>query len=335
MNIAVVRIAKILGIALPIVIAFAQYLESSLQSRIESAEANFSSAINQLQSESTALRSAGVRTLYELSFRKLPPEPETGLNGFFNNLISWTLDRGDYRLLERGRNLFTGYIRTSNTASSEMKLLSTTLAKTAVSWSQNELEIDGSAEPTNLWFFFEAQLPYLHYPNAPLDGLNASRANFTSADLSYAHLESIYAPNAVFIEADLDGARAKESHFAGSNLEDASLRHFKGPSSVFRNCNMARADFSTAFLHAADFSSSILTDANFSSAELVSVDFSNSKLEGADFSGANLKLANFENADLRNADFRFARGLAGVETFKGAIVDRAFFPENFTLDSKR
>lgn len=72
---------KLLAVAIPVAIAFAQYLEQSLQARIDRAEDSFTSSVNQLEANSEAVRAAGVRTLFVLSFRELPQEPVTGLAG--------------------------------------------------------------------------------------------------------------------------------------------------------------------------------------------------------------------------------------------------------------
>jgi uncharacterized protein YjbI with pentapeptide repeats len=138
---------------------------------------------------------------------------------------------------------------------------------------------------------------------------DASRVNFTGADLrgadlSFATLESALMSNAKLGGASLYAVDLRNAQMLRADLSRADMRDTK----------MEHAVLSFADLEQTDFSSAKLTEANMSGAQfkgtiLMDADIRNADLRGAYFNGAIFRGAEISGANVAGADLRGALGL--------------------------
>jgi uncharacterized protein YjbI with pentapeptide repeats len=138
---------------------------------------------------------------------------------------------------------------------------------------------------------------------------DASRVNFTGADLRGADLSFATLESALLSNAKLGGA----SLYA-VNLRNAQMLRADLSRSDMRDTKMEHAVLSFANLEQTDFSSAKLLEANMSGAQfkgtiLMDADMRNADLRGAYFNGAIFRGTEISGANLGGADLRGALGL--------------------------
>ncbi|MFK7999586.1 MAG: pentapeptide repeat-containing protein [Polyangiales bacterium] len=123
-----------------------------------------------------------------------------------------------------------------------------------------------------------AGLPLCMYQGSGAEGTqavfrlkNMDGASLAKAQLGFADLSGLHAPNVDFSGAQLQGCVAIDSVFAGANFDGAQLQN---------------VDFSGAHMAGASFRGADLSGADFEAADLTDADFSGAKLDGARFPGA-------------------------------------------------
>jgi len=160
---------------------------------------------------------------------------------------------------------------------------------------------------------------------AVLVSTEASRANFTGADLrgadiSYGTLDNAKISNAKLAGASLYAANLRNTQFLRSDLSRADLRDTKLEQSVLSFANLEQTDLSSAKLDNANLSGALLKGTILLDAELRAAD-----LRGAMLTGAILREADLTGANLAGADLRGALGLTAAQLctahWHGALLD--------------
>jgi hypothetical protein len=208
---------------------YVQYLENSVDSQIDRAERDMSDAIGQLSSSEAGIRSAGVRTLYAVSFRPLPAEPSDRWYAPVINLYHWVFRRGDLRFLPRGRALFKDFAATPRAPSERQRdIVSTMIAQTALDWLKRErqLAVDPS-ESDSTWFFFRAYLPGAYLPSADLEGMQLFETNFSGATLSGTSFQNAFAQRSNFRNANVETSDFTNANLIGADFTDARMNFAK------------------------------------------------------------------------------------------------------------
>lgn len=157
---------------------------------------------------------------------------------------------------------------------------------------------------------------------ADLSNTNLCDAEFIHAYLRDANLTEAWAINADLTEADLRKSILSKANFSNAEFSRAKLSRAKLietnlTGAKFREANLDEADLYMANIDEADFYmahlykttlkwATNLAKANFSQAFLNFVDFSWAHLEGAQLSGSKLRAANLSNAHLSQVDLRQA-----------------------------
>ncbi len=170
---------------------------------------------------------------------------------------------------------------------------------------------------------------------AVLVSTEASRANFTGADLrgadiSYGTLDNARISNAKLAGASLYAANLRNSQFLRSDLSRTDLRDTKLEQSVLSFANLEQADLSSAKLTGANLSGALLKGTILLDADLKTAD-----LRGAMLNGAILREADLTGANLAGADFRGAVGITPAQLcaahWRGALLDAELLAATQTL----
>jgi len=158
-----------------------------------------------------------------------------------------------------------------------------------------------------------ADLSSAHLTYADLVG-----AELNSADLIGARLVGADLTNADLVGADLVGADLMGAHLNGTSLNDADLTDAHLSDGDLTDAHLARADLSQAYMNTANLTRAVLDSANLSGAHLLSTNLTRASLNRADLTraslnradltrvelvGAELKDAHFSDADLQDATF--------------------------------
>ena len=160
---------------------------------------------------------------------------------------------------------------------------------------------------------------------AVLVSTEASRANFTGADLrgadiSYGTLDNAKISNARLAGASLYAANLRNTQFLRSDLSRADLRDTKLEQSVLSFANLEQTDLSSARLTGANLSGALLKGTILLDADLKSADLRGATLTGAILRGADLTGANLAGADLREAVGITATQLCSAH-WRGALLE--------------
>src|ERR1700676_5239299 len=160
---------------------------------------------------------------------------------------------------------------------------------------------------------------------AVLVSTEASRANFTGADLrgadiSYGTLDNAKISNAKLAGASLYAANLRNTQFLRSDLSRADLRDTKLEQSVLSFANLEQTDLSSAKLTGANLSGAFLKGTILLDADLTSADLRGATLAGAILRGSDLTGANLAGADLREAVGITATQLCSAH-WRGALLD--------------
>ncbi len=138
---------------------------------------------------------------------------------------------------------------------------------------------------------------------------DATRVNFTGADLrgadmSFATLENALLSNARLTGASLYAVNLRNARLLRTDLSRADMRDIKAEHAVFSFATLEQTDFSSAKLSETNF-----TGALFKGTILMDADLKNSDLRGGFFNGAIFRGADISNASVAGADMRGALGL--------------------------
>jgi uncharacterized protein YjbI with pentapeptide repeats len=189
--------------------------------------------------------------------------------------------------------------------------------------------------------FHEAILHRTILRQANLAGANLSGANLNRADLTFANLRNANLGNAMlwqvdaaradFSGADLTYVYMGRARLSLANFEDATLNQADLGEARMNDANLANATLNDAYLHLtvlfrANMRGVAAESATFTHAGLRDVD-----LTGAVLRGADLERADLAGADLTNADFSGSRLLSASlhETIQeGTVFAGAQMPDN-------
>ncbi|MCT7956819.1 pentapeptide repeat-containing protein [Laspinema palackyanum] len=136
-----------------------------------------------------------------------------------------------------------------------------------------------------------------------LSGVNLSRVNFYSADLSNADLSGVNFYSANLSNADLSNANLSNANLSNANLRgaylgNANLSGAKLIGTSLSNANLNDANLSGTNLSGAYLCGTNFRDADLTAAKLISTNLNDAKLIGTNLSDAKLSGANFYRADL-------------------------------------
>jgi uncharacterized protein YjbI with pentapeptide repeats len=154
---------------------------------------------------------------------------------------------------------------------------------------------------------------------------DASRVNFTGADLRGADMSYAVLDNAV-----LSNAKVSSASLYAVNMQGAQLLRTDLSRSDLRDTRMEHTVLSFANLELTDFSSAKLSNANLSGAQLKGTILLDAQLKDADLrsafgGGAIFRGADLSGANLAGADLRGALGLAPEQLcsahWRGALLD--------------
>jgi uncharacterized protein YjbI with pentapeptide repeats len=155
---------------------------------------------------------------------------------------------------------------------------------------------------------------------------DATRVNFTGADLRGADMSFATLENALLSNARLNGASLYAVNLRGARMLRADLSR-----ADMRDIKAERAILSFATLEQTDFSSAKLSEANMTGAQfkgtiLMDADLKNSDLRGGFFNGAIFRGAEISGASVAGADMRGALGLTADQVcstrgWQGAQLD--------------
>lgn len=309
----------LMAFLIPLLIAFVQYVETTLVNKVDRVETSFSRAVGGLDARSIPVRAEAIRTIARVSFQRTPAEPSLGISGFFSNLATWFRGPESYIVLERGRNLIVDYIRAPRAIQNPLQeeQMSTTLAEVALDWINRERRINPNGTAYE-FMLLNAHIPRANLARSNLRTLMMSGSNLASSNLAHADLSDAFLAKAKLNKADLSSARLEGAILTTISAAGAIFRFAKGAKADFLNSNLVNSDFGASQLSAAIFRSADLRNANFTNADLSGADFSNANIEGANFSMANLAGSNFTGANVRAADFSLARN---IELSRGLAID--------------
>lgn len=313
--------AAIVGIV-TFLLAYFQYLERNIESRIEAHEQMFLFAINSLESDSEVARANGVKSLEKIAFSKLIREPETGALASLSNFWNWVVNKREYIFLERARAVFSDYAKTKRmNTKSNYDLVSSTIMTTGLDWMEKESELfDKNALDVELWFLNQADLSKTNCNNKNCDGLYCSDVNFNSSNLQSCTFNNAYLQKADFRNSNLvwtefSGASIIKALFCKSLLNFSRFSKAAGDDCDFSGCEM---------------NSTILDSASFKNAKFIATDFKGASMKYTNFQGSDMRECLFTNADmdgcildnciLSGADFRHT-DISKIKSAKGAVID--------------
>lgn len=323
----------IIASIITILFAYQQYLERNLESRIDNQEQLFNFISKNLESNSFAVRSSGIKSLSEIAFIELFKEPESGIFSPAVNLVTWILAEKDMRFLDRARVLFMEYARSKRNNDAVMyDAVSTSIINSGLNWINRESNLYNKSKNDNLfWFFYRADLSKANTPNLNFTEMMFYDVNFSQSKLTGCIFNKCYLESSNFNRAFLESSSFESSNLISANFSDAKLNFANLTKINGVKSNFTNSDLTLAKLVASNFSKSIFKSANFRTADLSYADFSEANLQNAIFQNTNLNGCNFENSDLSNADFTLAQNIDKVKSWRNAIIDGIKLPPNFFI----
>ena len=177
----------------------------------------------------------------------------------------------------------------------------------------------------------------LKAPNADFNECSLYNTNFSKATLSGSHWKSCHLEGADFSEAKLEAASfltssmpkiileralAENLHVVESRLTGAKMAGFVGRCATFRDCDLAEADLSRAYLYRAMFTGDppramCMREVDLRDAILVQA-YITADLREANLRGANCTYARLNQCNMRAAD------LSGVSIYEASLVKTDF-----------
>ncbi len=306
-----------------VLFGYQQYLERNIESRIDNQEQILLFAVNSLESNSSAVRATGVKTLESVAFNYMLIEPKTGILSPIGNLYCWIINKREYLFLERTRAVFTDFAKNKRqNTNSEYNPVSTSLILVGLNWIEKEKQkfAKERTDPT-LWFFNNADLSKANSPLKNFNNIWFSKVNFSNSMLRGCDFRNSYLEKAIFDGAILSSCRLDSANMKGTSLNStklnfASLNAVRGKGAIFQNSDLTNAVLDNSNFTQSNFENAILRTTslrfcNFKSAVLREVDFMNADLEGV----------NFENCDLSGASFMYARNIDKIKSLKGANIN--------------
>lgn len=218
----------------------------------------------------------------------------------------------------------------------------------------------------------ETDFREIHLPQAKLDNVNLSKANFSGADLRNTSFFQACLRNTELFQSNLDmclcywadfgSAYVQEAslqstmlygaNLSGINLNDAEMAdsNMTGANLSFGYLNGAvlwRARLRYATLFGADLSETKAENSNFRDSDLSSASLNKANLSRADFTNANIQSADLRGSDLTESDLSDANlsgaKIDGATTMNGAVLRGAKldkdkldqFPGNLSWDIRQ
>ncbi|MXP47434.1 hypothetical protein GRI43_08575 [Altererythrobacter luteolus] len=319
-----------LAVLLPFMIAFSQYVESTASDDIAKVESRFSSAVDRLSSDTSAVRSEAIRQLYLASFSDSPTPPSHGFSGVFTNVMSWLLGYQEKAHLDRGRTLFRDYLKETHFENEvDQRVFSTGLGIVALDWVNAEKE-NGSDVSDYEFLLREANLPGANFSRSDLSALSVSEANLERAEFSYSTLDRVDLYNSKLSGSNLVSAKALSLNAERAVFDSAQMDFFRCEACRFQRASLQAVSLRNSILSGSQFNSARLTGVEFASANLTNVDFAGAQMDGAMLAGADVAGANFTGVDLTRTDLRLvlnldlANGLASAKLPPKRLLPASF-----------
>ena len=291
-----------------VLIAYFQYLEQSIESKIQTHEQMLLFAINNLESNSEVVRANGVKSLENIAFTKLR--------------LNILLNKQGYIFIDKARAAFTDYAKSERKETKSVyNPVSTTILITGLDWIQKEINMfEKKMSDKDLWLFYKADLRQANCTNKDFSKLWFANVNFNSSILQACVFNDTYLEKANFCNSDLYNTKfieaiVRSANFTNALLNFSDFEKAKGQYSIFVECNFSNArldeaNFSQGKFDAAVFNKASLKNTNFEGSSMVGCDFTNATLDGCNLDGCDLTGANFRNTDITK-----------IKSLKGAILN--------------